>query len=76
VLPGEDHATRILVDLGWLQKQGQIGAPVDPVARQRVQEHMMVHWQYLKQTNPTAAKELAQKIAQMEAAPQAPALNR
>ncbi|HEV2331246.1 MAG TPA: hypothetical protein VGY56_20890 [Verrucomicrobiae bacterium] len=63
VLPGEDHATRILVDLGWLQKQGQIGAPVDPVARQRVQEHMLVHWQFLKQTDPEAAKELAQKIA-------------
>jgi len=69
VLPGEDHATRILVDLGWLQKQGQIGAPVDPIARQRVQEHMMVHWQYLKQTDPAAAKELAQKIAQIEKAP-------
>ncbi|HEV2452818.1 MAG TPA: hypothetical protein VGY98_01060, partial [Verrucomicrobiae bacterium] len=66
VLPGEDHATRILVDLGWLQKQGQIGAPVDPVARQRVQEHMQMHWQYLKQTDPKTAKELGQKIAQME----------
>jgi hypothetical protein len=79
VFPGEDHATRILVDLGWLQKQGQIGAPVDPIARQRVQEHMLVHWQYLKQTDPTAAKELAGKIGQMErtamaqAAPVAPA---
>jgi hypothetical protein len=70
VLPGEDHATRILVDLGWLQKQGQIGAPVDPVARQRVQEHMMVHWQYLKQTNPTAAKELGQKIVTAATTPQ------
>jgi hypothetical protein len=68
VLPGEDHATRILVDLGWLQKQGQIGAPVDPVARQRVQEHMQMHWQYLKQTDPKTAKELGQKIAQMEKA--------
>lgn len=66
VMPGEDHATRILVDLGWLQKQGQLGAPLDLVAKQRVQEHMAVHWQYLKQTDPTAAKMLAQKIAQME----------
>ncbi|HUA64582.1 MAG TPA: hypothetical protein VME24_01965 [Alphaproteobacteria bacterium] len=68
VLPGEDHATRILIDLGWLQKQGQIAAPVDPIARQRVQQHLMIHWQYLKQTDPEAAKELAQKIAQMERA--------
>jgi hypothetical protein len=73
VLPGEDHATRILVDLGWLQKQGQIGAPVDPIARERVQQHMALHWQYLKQTNPTAAKELAQKIREMEGrAPSSP----
>jgi hypothetical protein len=73
VLPGEDHATRILVDLGWLQKQGQIGAPLDPVARQRVQEHMLVHWQYLKQTDPEAAKELAQKIAAAATATVSPA---
>jgi hypothetical protein len=72
VLPGEDHATRILVDLGWLQKQGQIGAPVGPadpatmIARERVQQHMALHWQYLRQTNPTAAKEVAAKIKQME----------
>ena len=66
VMPGEDHATRILVDLGWLQKQGQIGAPVDPIAKERVQQHMALHWQYLKQTDPTAAKQFAQKIAEME----------
>ncbi len=66
VLPGEDHATRIMVDLGWLEKQGQTGAPVDPIARQRVQEHMAMHFQYLKQTDPAAAKQLAQKIAGAE----------
>jgi hypothetical protein len=27
---------------------------------------MDLHWQYLKQTNPTAAKQLAQKIGEME----------
>jgi hypothetical protein len=44
VMPGEDHATRILVDLGWLQKQGEIGASVDPITRERVQQHMALHW--------------------------------
>lgn len=64
VMPGEDHATRIMVDLGWLAKQGMQNVPVDPVARQRVQEHMALHWQYLRQTDPQAAKVLAQKIGQ------------
>lgn len=73
VMPGEDHATRIMVDLGWLAKQGAQNVPVNPVARQRVQEHMAVHWQYLRQTNPTAAKMLAQKIA-AEMQPKRPAL--
>ena len=64
VMPGEDHATRILVDLGWLAKQGLNNVPVDPTARQRVQEHMALHWQYLQKTNPDAAKQLAIKIQQ------------
>jgi len=63
VMPGEDHATRILVDLGWLSKQGLHGVPVDPVARQRVQEHLALHWQYLRKTDPEAAKDLGRKIA-------------
>ena len=62
VMPGEDHATRIMVDLGWLSKQAINNVPIDPVARQRVQEHMAVHWQYLQKTNPQAAKQLAQQI--------------
>jgi len=73
VMPGEDHATRILVDLGWLAKQGLNNVPVDPTARQRVQEHMAVHWQYLQKTDPQAAKQLAQKIQQSMQQPAGPA---
>ncbi|MDE2020035.1 MAG: hypothetical protein KGJ13_06855 [Patescibacteria group bacterium] len=72
VMPGEDHATRIMVDLGWLMKQGEQGKPVDPVAIQRVQQHMAVHFQYLKKTDPAAAKQVAMKIAQAESQPMAP----
>lgn len=68
VQPQEDHATRIHVLMGYLQKQGVTGAPLDPIARQRIQEHLAVHWQYLKQTQPQAAKALAQQIAQQEQA--------
>ena len=30
VMPGEDHATRILVDLGWLAQLRQTNARLDP----------------------------------------------
>lgn len=67
VLPQEDHATRIHVLVSWLMKQQLTGAPVDPTARQRIQQHLMVHWQYLKQLQPQVAKQVAQQIAQAEA---------
>lgn len=62
VLPQEDHVTRIHVLLGFLQKQGMTGAPVDPIARQRIQEHLVMHWQMLKQTQPQAAAQLEQQL--------------
>lgn len=67
VLPQEDHATRIHALLGYLQKQGMTGAPVDPVARQRLQEHLAVHWQYLKQLQPQAAQQLLEQLKQQMA---------
>jgi hypothetical protein len=66
VKPNEDHVTRIHVLMGWLQKQSMSGAPVDPVAQQRVQQHLVIHWQYLKQTQPEAARALLQEVAQRE----------
>lgn len=66
VLPGEDHATRILVDVGWLAKQAQTNAPLNPVAKQRVAQHMMLHFQYLKQQQPQVAKQILLKIKQAE----------
>lgn len=69
VKPNEDHATRIHVLLSWLQKQSAMGAPVNPVARQRVQEHLAIHWAYLKKLQPQAAAQVKQQIQQMEQAP-------
>lgn len=65
----EDHATRIHVLLSWLQKQAMTGAPVDPVARQRVQQHLAVHFQFLQKLDPQAAAQVRAQIAQMERAP-------
>jgi len=66
VKPDEDHATRIHILISWLQAQQHMGKPLDPTAKQRVQEHLIMHWQYLKALDPKAAQQLAQQIAQME----------
>jgi hypothetical protein len=66
VMPGEDHATRIMVDVGWLAKQSMTGAAVDPIAKQRVTEHLAQHFNYLKQTQPEVAKQMAAQIQQLE----------
>ncbi|MDE2105953.1 MAG: hypothetical protein KGL39_52510, partial [Patescibacteria group bacterium] len=69
VKPGEDHLTRIKVLLGWMQKQGLNRAPVDPQARQRIQEHLAVHMKYLKQLQPKAYSALMQQIKAQERQP-------
>jgi len=69
VRPDEDHVTRIHVLAGWLEKQGMSGQPVDPVALQRVQEHLAVHWQDLKAIDPQAAAQLRQELMAKERAP-------
>lgn len=72
VKSNEDHATRIHVLLGWLQKQGHTGQPFDPVAQQRVSEHMAAHFQMLQQINPQQARQVAQQIQQAEQQPAGP----
>ena len=69
VKPGEDHATRIKVLLGWMEKQGMQRQPVDKVAQQRIHEHLAVHMKYLKELQPEAFKALMAEIQQKERAP-------
>jgi hypothetical protein len=66
VKPGEDHLTRIQVLLGWMQKQGMQRKPVDPIAKQRIHQHLIEHLKYLQQLNPQAYKGLMQQIKQSE----------
>jgi hypothetical protein len=66
VTPGEDHVTRIMVDLGWLTKMSVTRSPVDPVAKERVFQHLAIHFQYLQQQQPQVAKQIAEKIRQAE----------
>lgn len=67
VSPGEDHALRIKVLAGWLQFQGMRGIAVDPVARQRVQEHLAQHVRFLQEQNPQAARQFLGAVAALDA---------
>ncbi len=64
--PNSDHASRIKATIDWIHACGAIKTPVDPVARQRVQQNLMQHVELLKQQNPKAGKEIAQMLQQME----------
>lgn len=68
--PNEDHPSRIKAILDWLHAAGALRTPVDPVAMQRVHQHLAQHLQFLKQQNPKAAQQLIQQIAMMEKAGQ------
>lgn len=57
VSPGEDHVLRLRILSGKLQQLQMTGAPVDPIAKQRLQGHMIAHLQMLQQENPALAKQ-------------------
>lgn len=69
VMAGEDHLTRIKTLLNFMQAQGVKGVPVDPLAKQRIQEHFAAHMQYLQKLQPQAYKQLVQQIKQAEQQP-------
>lgn len=66
VLAGQDHVTRIKEIVGYLEKQHVTGEPVNPIALQRIQEHLAQHFQILQQLQPQVAKQLKVQIQQME----------
>lgn len=73
VKPGEDHATRIGVLMGKLQQLEATGEPVDPIGRQRLQEHLAVHVQMLQQEDAQkGAKVMASIDAALNPAPMPP----
>jgi hypothetical protein len=68
VLPNQDHATRIMVLVGYLHKQVVTGAEPNPIAVQRIQQHLAQHFQILQQTQPQAARQVFQSIQKLEQA--------
>jgi hypothetical protein len=73
IKPHEDHATRLQVIFQKLEALQKLGAPVDPIARQRLQEAAQVHLQFLQQQNPDVAKQVMTAVGQMDPGTQGPA---
>jgi hypothetical protein len=67
VKPDEDHATRVMVIVQFLEKQQMTGAPVDPLAKQRIAEHLKQHLDFLQKLQPEAFKQVMMQIQQVEA---------
>jgi hypothetical protein len=70
VKPSDDHLAHSQTLLGYLQKQAATGQPFDPVAKQRIDEHLMAHLQALQQVNPKAHKQLMQQMGGQGGPPQ------
>jgi hypothetical protein len=75
VNPGDDHATHIMEIVGFLHKQQITGAPVDPMAKNVIGQHLAAHFQYLKQQQPQVAKQLIQAVQQLEQSSAQPGAN-
>lgn len=68
VLPNQDHATRIMELVGYLHKQVALGEAHDPIASQRINEHLAEHFKALKEAQPQAARAVFQQIQNLEMA--------
>jgi hypothetical protein len=66
IKPQENHALRIRVLFMKLQSLIQFGKPVDPIAKQRLTEHIAGHLQILAQQNPALAKQIQAAAAQLD----------
>ena len=62
VNPEEDHALRIKIIAGKMAQLQQHGVPVDPVAQQRLQQHLVQHLMFLKKQNPVLARQIEAAI--------------
>lgn len=69
VRPDEDHPTRIKTIVQFLQAQGLKNRPVDPMAKQRIHEHLIAHLEVLKKLQPQAYKQMIIELKQMEQQP-------
>jgi hypothetical protein len=76
VQPTDDHAVHITTAAQYLQKQAQTGQPFDPMAHQRIMDHIGQHFQALASIDPKLAKQLQQELIQLhgpQGQPESPA---
>jgi hypothetical protein len=71
VRPGENHQLRIGILTSKLQQLSMMGAPVDPVAQQRIQEHIAQHIAALRQENPALARQIERAAMELDPGPDA-----
>jgi len=64
-MPNENHLLRLKIIIGKLQQLGATGQPVDPIAQQRIFEHIQMHLQFLREQDASAAKEVERVLEQM-----------
>lgn len=72
VLPGQDHATRAMTILKWIEAAGVMGTPTSPAEKQRLFQHLQQHMQALKETDPKAYQKIAMEIKKAEMKPARP----
>ena len=77
-MPHENHMLRIKILVGRMQQHGALGHPVDPMAQQRLIEHLGQHLEMLREQDPRAAREVEYALKQLEqpAQPQAGPMER
>jgi hypothetical protein len=63
VKPNEDHFGRLKILVGKVHQLDLTGAPVDPIAMQRMQDHIKEHLAYLSKTNPEAAQQIVMALS-------------
>lgn len=67
VLPGQDHFTRSMTILQWMDAAQKMGTPSTPPEKLRLFQRLQQHMQLLKKQNPKQYTQLEQAVRQMEA---------
>lgn len=71
-MPGENHQLRIQMIAGKMQQLQALGVPVNPVAQQRLQQHLAQHVQLLNQENPNVGKQFISAIQAVDGGASSP----
>jgi hypothetical protein len=65
VLPSDDHQLHIETLIQYLESRQALGEPVNPMAQQRIMEHIGKHLEALDQENPKLARQIRKVLMTM-----------